>query len=839
MPTMTPEIYEEKRNDLIAIIEGIMTKSDGLPDKTRKELQDTVGKLKRNSFEIVLVGEFQGGKSTTFDAICDGREISPRGIGIKTSACKISAQSIPADQDEHADLRWKTDDELMLTMLGIVKDNLIDDKLGLALFTKRDEFGNEVLPSLSEESVRDVAQRAIHAEWEKYLAKPAAYDTDNSGRLDLLQISTLILKYYGTPELESLRGRSRVTIDELKHLVVFPRDWSPRWQAGGENANWVFNEIPFVFLGYVSCYIHCSNLERLGCIITDCPGLFAGPWDTAVAQRAMMQADAILYLIGGDRTVTESDLRALSEIRRTQQGHKVFFAINARSSNENITANLRPVDFSMIKQRGFDLEGAEAIDVFNALLAFDAKTTASDLKSWGREVSAALALYLGLDLTDDDDIAKAKSLKEDLASLYAASDFASIINKIETSIIARKFESILVRGGTDKASCALDVLNGDLKQKEAAAAEDLAAIEKEAAEARKKLAEFQDFVTKTVADELGNMTASDQTAKDFVRVVYHDNVDEMAGTITSAIVEAFRNSDSLGKLGWQLLKSKLPGGTNVTNANDIARETLEQPIIDAMSQIVEPAIKGWICTLRDGQNDMFNLAYGRTLDRVAMMVRERWDSSYDTKEGFLSGLAPNMEWDISRIVIPDSNPVIGSINVEAEALRMLRAKIVAGVLGPICAIICAIIVNVLLAVFAGIILTGGILPILALIGSAAAFSKWFSDNASQKFEKRLLPEISSKLRDIFTRDQGKIEDGFKSEILSKIVGEMKDRCQGSLKDQLDAFNCRVEDTLVLKRMSLEEQKHIAEIAKTVRTEQIEPARADIAAFHNGLKEYFA
>ena len=140
MKKMTPEIYEEKRNELIALLEGILKKATKIPDQSRKELQDTVGKLKRNSFEITLVGEFQGGKSTLFDTILEGREISPRGQGIKTSACKISAQSVPEGAKEYVNLRWKTDDELMLTMLDIVKANLIDDEKAYALFEqKKDE----------------------------------------------------------------------------------------------------------------------------------------------------------------------------------------------------------------------------------------------------------------------------------------------------------------------------------------------------------------------------------------------------------------------------------------------------------------------------------------------------------------------------------------------------------------------------------------------------------------------------------------------------------------------------------------------------------------------------
>ncbi len=49
------ETYEKRRNELIDIIEGIMKRSDGLPDKTRAELTEGVEKLKRNSRKLAML----------------------------------------------------------------------------------------------------------------------------------------------------------------------------------------------------------------------------------------------------------------------------------------------------------------------------------------------------------------------------------------------------------------------------------------------------------------------------------------------------------------------------------------------------------------------------------------------------------------------------------------------------------------------------------------------------------------------------------------------------------------------------------------------------------------
>lgn len=842
---MTPDIYERKRNELISLLEKILAEADGLDAKTRNELEETKGKLKRNSFEIALVGEFQGGKSTTFDTICDCREISPRGTGIKTSACKISAQSVPAEEEERAVLRWKNDEELLLTMLDIIKQNLVNDKKALGVFTQKDADGNPVFPPLADPNVRKLAQKAVDAEWTRYQANRAGYDRDQSGLLDLLEISTLILKFYTAPELEKLRAKAQISIDELKKMVAFPKDWDKRWEKGGRDTDWTFADIPFVFLGDVQCYIHCGNLERLGCVITDCPGLFAGPWDTAVAQRAMLQSDAILYLIGGSRQITAADLRALSEIRKTQQEHKLFFAINARTSRTSlIDENIRDTDFARIRQQGFDLASPEDIDIFNALIAFSSKAPVPEgtnpntgkplARDWNRLIKESIKTYLDLDDEDPDDVQKTLQLCSDPDKRYSASDMPGLLQKIETSIISKKFESILVNRGTDKAKRALNVLEGNLKQKEDAAEKDSESVEQDVKAARQRLEEFQTFVRKTITEELDNAVAAEQTANDFFRCVYENNVDELSKDISYTVVSEFNHNDIFLNLAWRIVKSRVTGG-KVDNANDIAMAELEEPIREDILSVLNPAAQGWKTNLENGQNEMFNLVYGQALDRVCMRVREEWDSTYNSDNNFLAGLAPDADWDMPSIPIDGPQPVVGTINVEGEALTMLGNKILAVVLGALVGFVVALIIEVLIVMF---VTPGGVWLAPVALFTATGFARYFSDHVSSRFQDRLRPQIAEKLRELFSYQKHAFTEAFKSTLLKGIVDEIKERCKNSLRGQLDAFNARVEETLALKKKSLEEQVRIGILAKKVRTEQIEPARKQIAEFNDGLKAYF-
>lgn len=837
MPTMTPEIYEEKRNGLIELLEGILKKATRLSDKSRLELEATVTKLKRNSFEIVLVGEFQGGKSTLFDTICDGRELSPRGIGIKTSACKISARSVPAEEPERVELHWKSNDELMLTMLDLVKDNLDDEER--AFFTKSKKDGTAVLPSLEDARTRALVKKALEKEWKAYSSKPAAYDPNNSGRLDLLQISWLILGFCNDPALLELRKKTSVTTEELKTLVVFPKEWAERWLAGKET-KWQLNEVPFAFLGEANIYIHSPNLERLGCIVVDCPGLFAGPWDTMVAQNAMTNADAILYLIGGERSLTDSDLKALAHIRKANQGHKVFFAINAKQSFENTEKNLRPVDVSLIKQRGFEIESNSDVDIFNALLAFNSRCVPDDQKLWRKQTSTAIQTYLQLDIFDDSD--KIVSLVGDKDELYKKSGAVELLTKIETSVVQRKFKSILVTGGTEKAGSSLDALNGDLKAKEAAADKSLEAAEQEVDAARRQLNEFQRFATKEVDDVLGDEQAANLLADNYFQNVYLSKTEDIADAISSKIQASFSSSTKVLQIVWDLLLAKakhFTGGTDAAEraACQKAESVLNEPVMEAVEEVATPATSGWIANIRERGNDLFETAYGRALNLVGDKVRVKWDSMFSGGVNLLEGLALDFDIELNPIDTPQGGDGPSGMTIQKEAVGFFIRKIAALIGAGIVAMVSAVLIGYILICIG----LGGLPVIVVVIAggiAGTAFWEWVNEKMLQGLAHRFRPEISSKLHHLFNDQKEKILQTAKNEIINKIVEELKGKFRASLSEQTAKFENRVKEMLKVAGKVAGEKKQVADEAKKIRETQIEPARQEIAEFTDNLAPYF-
>lgn len=806
--TMTPEVYESKRNDLIALLESILKSATDLSDSARKDLNETRDKLTRNSFEIVLVGEFQGGKSTTFNTICDGREISPRGQGIKTSACKISAQSIRENEAEHADLRWKSDDELILTMIDFLRSNLANNKEASALFNQKDEHGDYKFPPLSDSHVRKLAEQAIHSEWQRYRESPKNYDAEQKGLLDLLKISTLILKFYGRPELEALRTKTRISIDELKTLVVFPQDWEIRWSAGGESTNWEFNEVPFVFLGNVSCYIHCKNLERLGCVITDCPGLFAGPWDTRVAQEAMYNGDAILYLIAGDKAIKEADLRAITEIIKAQQGHKVVFAINAKATRDVVANAFRPVDFAQIKQRGYNLEKPETIEVFNALLA-----NAGRSGQRGKDVSRALQTYLGLDFLEEKDMEKAKTILGDANNLSSVSDFPAILAKIETDIITKKFKRVLVDGGTSHAGDALNALSGNLEAKEKAATTDLDAIKVEVEKARAELLKFQEFVTEEVQNEFKKSSSATVVANNFAQSVFLDNIEAIAQTTCSVVAQAYFDDDEI--------KNEI---LNVIRKKQKDCPKLQDAISKAISEILLTSAQAWLVNVQQGANATFASIYTNALTNLDCRFHEKWQQLVKNDS---SGLLKGFELP-GNIEVANLAPIGLDFNADLQTI-LKKARFMDRILLAIVSIIGGLLFILLGTGPLGVLILTSLVVVGYLIGREklkAALIKW------------LRPEIIKSLHQQSPEIGNSLQDQFKISILKEILDGFVQKYKESLSEQLVAFENRVKETLALKEEKADKQKQIAEWARKVREKQIDPARGKIAEFHKGLTPYF-
>ena len=286
--------YTEFRDELVGIIDEFVThKAEVDPQgKSIQQLSSVRKRLMESQFEIALIGEFQGGKSTTFNALCGGREISPRGLGtggVKTSAAVITAQNIAGNEtrngmNEWAEITWLTKPTLQSRIAYALN---LEDK--------------GVLPSVAE------LETAAKVAWKNLSA-------DDDDVRDMLQVATLQLRLLKSKEFDSIIQRNLVAIDEFQKYVQFPKNWEMRWGEKGYDADFTIEESLFAALDSILVRIHSEYLQRLGCRITDCPGLFVSKWDTERALEVMSRSNAVWYLLNGNKEMGKEQKRALQYI---------------------------------------------------------------------------------------------------------------------------------------------------------------------------------------------------------------------------------------------------------------------------------------------------------------------------------------------------------------------------------------------------------------------------------------------------------------------------------------------------------------------------------------------
>lgn len=495
------ERYVLYKKRLINLIDVFLAKRDTVdPDgHFTGGLIDTRKKLNESQFEIALVGEFQGGKSTTFNMLCGGREISPRGLnggGVKTSAAVITAQNIDGNEtkeglSEWAEVSWLSEDEINRRIADVLE-----------------EFSDHDAPRVKPDDFGTLMARA----WAK---------SPKGETLDRLRIATVQWRVVSSGKYGELTRRCILPIDQFQHLVRFPDGWEPKW-CEGFNASFGLEETLFSCLDQVLVRLHSPYLARLGCRVTDCPGLFVSQWDTERAEEVMGRAHAIWYLLGGEKQAGQGDERALTRIHDNQWDDKCFFSINCKK-NEKATLSILDTDKAVLGNLGFC---TDQVYLYNAFLSFRAAqmNVLSDETVCGRDVDCLAAeacedepspetieeltadaslrmdalmdiitgqlQAIGLKSLAKEFTVRALSVEELAKRLREASRADQIVAEIVKFITRRRAKLILVDQGTRICATILHALQEELKRREDDARQTLEEAQREVENAR---ADFEDF----------------------------------------------------------------------------------------------------------------------------------------------------------------------------------------------------------------------------------------------------------------------------------------------------------------------------------------------------------
>lgn len=853
--------YEIRRNELLELIEK--TSSLQIQEKYAKELAEVKKKCLENQFEIVLIGEFQGGKSTTFNALCDGRDLSPRGLGgggIKTSAAIISAQNISDGEtcnglDEWAEITFKSKYDIQAGMFQITYEMLTaDDEFRSSVLRKKniseDEFATQManpdtfaqLLDLDDPAHRRVIKKCLNYWWKEWNDNKFIFNNDkdkdkDNDPLDRLRIATLLERFYGTSEYNACIANSILGIYDFQKLITFPTDWEKKWEDG-QNASFTFDEVAFVFIAHVLLRIKSSNLAALGCRISDCPGLGANDYDTKVAKCAIIQSDAIWYLIGGEKQIGEKDLESLNFIKSIGMDAKITGSVNLKGRQKQKLEQVFPVTQAKLKESGFTFD----LLPYNARLAFLAaqgkrivdNQSFSDyelncMKSdFGEDDGDASIEYMWTEMVRNQGFSTGiKELKmvdsadsDSVASVTKASCFNDLMTKLSEKIISQKSRSILIDNGSARAVNALQEYEGILKISEDAALQDEKDWAQKVEEAKAALKKFindseEILDDSTLCCERGRL--SRELALELVQAVVTG--DAFITRLAFLIQQACKKHEN--KLYW-------------------TKETLAQAITrDIKADVTVFFKEQCICVLENWKKGNAAADSWYTFEtrfrKVTRDIKELWEKDIDNRD-----YVKNISFNLPDKLINENLSLIQMGLWENAAMQDYMTNRMWSSLGNTFFGIAMLIPMLACAAIVGVI--DGVKSVFqsdptveelrqqkeAEIKKAEASAKRDERKIMQEAQEKLVPKLKEVFSDLNRQNElsGNFVDVF-DKMQTSLIGDINKILKGLLENFENDYVAPAKRNFTLAESK---RKEIAEENHKIRVEQIEPVRKEIRAF---------
>lgn len=297
--------------------------------KSIKECEAHNDTLKRVSsdckfgkYKVLIMGDFQSGKSTTLDAFCDGRHICAIGRGTATSAVPVYATY---SEKESMTIHWRQKNQFIVIFDKIKQylQNFDWESFDLDEFHSREDLFNAI----------------------ELLRNSTNCPNVGEGDAKFLMLCSFILVYYGTRELQEKKS-SLQFISEISNITKFPDNGESIWEKSGIE-KFTIDDALFIFIDYVECFIPSSTLKELNCTVIDSPGLFNSSYDTMVTETAMKEAHAIMYILPYHKGIGMDECKSLYTIKNNYSDvHRKLFIVNnliLTDDNEFYDSNCRQI----------------------------------------------------------------------------------------------------------------------------------------------------------------------------------------------------------------------------------------------------------------------------------------------------------------------------------------------------------------------------------------------------------------------------------------------------------------------------------------------------------------
>lgn len=274
-------------------------------------IQQVYDNCKHGKYNVLIMGDFQSGKSTTLDAFCDGRHISAIGKGTATSAVLVS---VTYAEKELMKVNWRGKEQFY------------------AIFEKIKQY----MPGfvwkefdLDDKSSRDKLSKTIND-----LRKSDYCPNVGQGDAKFLMLCDFVLKYYGTTELQEKKSSLR-SISDISDMTKFPDNGESTWKKSGVDS-FSIDDVIFIFIDSVECFVPSETLKELNCTITDSPGLFNSSYDSMVTEGAMIRAHAIMYVLPYYKEMSQDICKSLYTIKEKYPDvHRKLFIVNNLQFDNN------------------------------------------------------------------------------------------------------------------------------------------------------------------------------------------------------------------------------------------------------------------------------------------------------------------------------------------------------------------------------------------------------------------------------------------------------------------------------------------------------------------------
>lgn len=847
-------IYEKRRDQLLPLLqrgaEFLTAQPDAQPSwiKAANEMRATADRLLANCFNIVLLADMQGGKSTVFNTIaCEGRELSPVGCGIRTSGCLVRAQNLPdPNADERAEVTWRTSPEIVASFDSVLLPHF--QTLAPERFKAPTEKGAEAILAsgcladklnLEAPIDLDLLRQAAERERDRWREDKRSYaGADEQGRLDVVRIALLIAAFYRHEEIVKLRQRNNFKPEEVSRLIRYPERWEERWDSGnGDPHAFRWNEITFVFVREVNFHLHAPKLKKIGAALVDCPGLFASRFDTQVADNALAGADAILFLVPGEKQASLSQLEVLQNIRNRGREEVLFFAWNMRTqrvSAERMLADLK----AKLASHGFKVP-ANNYFILHAKLALRAEQAArlldGGLDLHTREAIASTDMEGGAPEEVDqkiwDDVIllqcnsfpRRELLREQteatLKTIHAKSGLFSFVAQCQDYVVRNQARFVLVENGAKRVMRDLERVEKDLQQREVQVIRESEGYQAQVGAAEKELKNFEDrcdSVLRTFESDAPNKAL----AEEFVLQLDADLRQEIGNQITERIFAKV--------IGWELLWKGLFRKKEIeSEINAISCQILARAIDDRFS--------AWLATIQNGTSPAYRREIAARVDKVRRGIEEEWRKVGTLNVELLQGMPlTSLSSDIREAVqqapgLFEANQAANPAIVHLQKGGALVLAAIASAVGAAVAAKVALATTWFTTLVSGPSMAGPVAWTLGALAVAILGAFWFlggKDAAKAKLASKIAetlkcqwPGICDELKQAATGIGFGIckwyAEAFRNEVVSaprRVLAERKREAER------------------LFRASQVERERLAVAAKDMREKSIIPLKKDLEKF---------